>query len=172
MVRVAAGGRSVVPDGAGWLRDQMGPILAGAQVLMDEQELRDALNAAQASLERATGALRSGEDADELDLSAAAASMLRQRRKRDACFPPNLFGEYEWDMLLVLFSANQEMRQIDVFNGSGVPPTTGLRIMRRLEEMGLLAIRGGGSIYQKRLVRLTDAAVESMTQFLRGQGGS
>jgi uncharacterized membrane protein len=145
----------------------MGPLLAGAQVLMDEQELRDALKTAQAALERATEALLTKDDGDQLDLSAAAASMLRERRKRDACFPPNLFGEYEWDMMLVLFSAGQEMRQIDLFNQAGVPHTTGLRIMRRLEEADLVAIRGGGSIYQKRLVRLTAAAVERMTHLLR-----
>jgi uncharacterized membrane protein len=134
---------------------------------MDKQELREALDAAQAALQRASEELEKTDGADALDLRSAAASMLRQRRKRDACFPPNLFGEYEWDMLLVLFSAGDEMRQIDVMNQSGVPHTTGLRIMRRLGDAGLVAIRGGGSIYQKRLVRLTAAAVDRMTNLLR-----
>jgi uncharacterized membrane protein len=133
---------------------------------MDKQELRDALSAAQAALQRASEELEKTDEADDLDLRSAAASMLRQRRKRDACFPPNLFGEYEWDMLLVLFSAGEEMRQIDVFNQAGVPHTTGLRIMRRLGDAGLVAIRGGGSIYQKRLVQLTDVAVQRMRAFV------
>jgi uncharacterized membrane protein len=144
----------------------MGPLLAGAQVLMDEQELREALESAQAALERATEALSKTGDGDQLELSAAAASMLRHRRRRDACFPPNLFGEYEWDILLVLFASGEEMRQIDVFNRSGVPHTTGLRIMRRLEEARLVELRGGGSIYRKRLVRLTKDAGERMQRFL------
>jgi uncharacterized membrane protein len=144
----------------------MGPLLAGAQVLMDEQELREALKTAQAALERATEALSKTDGGDQLELSAAAASLLRQRRKRDACFPPNLFGEYEWDILLVLFASSEEMRQIDVFNRSGVPHTTGLRIMRRLEEARLVELRGGGSIYRKRLVRLTKNAGERMQRFL------
>ena len=137
-------------------------------MLMDELELREALKAAQAALERATEALRKRDEGGQLELSAAASWMLRQRRKRDACFPPNIFGEYEWDMLLVLFSAGEEMRQIDVLNQSAVPHTTGLRIMRRLEDAGLVAIRGGGSIYQKRLVRLTGAAIDRMTRLLQG----
>jgi uncharacterized membrane protein len=137
---------------------------------MDKQELRDALSEAQAALRRASEELERAGGTDAHSLSSSAATMLRQRRKRDACFPPNIFGEYEWDMLLVLFSAGEEMRQIDVFNQSGVPQTTGLRIIRRLEEAGLVAIRGGGNIYQKRLVRLSEEAVQRMAAFI-GSGG-
>ena len=133
---------------------------------MDKQELRDALNAAQAALQRASEELeREGQD-DALDLRSAAASMLRQRRKRDACFPPNIFGEYEWDMLLVLFTAGAEMRQIDLFGQAVVPNTTGLSILRRLEDAGLVKRREGDSTKQKRLVRLTEEAVQRMAAFV------
>jgi hypothetical protein len=38
--------------------------------------------------------------------------------------------------------------------------------MRRLEEARLVELRGGGSIYRKRLVRLTKDAGERMRRFL------
>ena len=91
--------------------------------------------------------------------------MFRERRWRDRWFPGGLFGEPAWDMLLVLFRGHDEqaeLRQIDLFNEVGVPHTTALRTIEKLEKAGLVERLVGGSIYRKRVVRLTADAIERM----------
>ena len=138
---------------------------------MNEDELREALKAAREALERANKAL-AAMSAGATDAGAEAATMLRQRRRRNAYFPPELFGEPGWDMLLVLFKARREQReprQIHVFNEAGVPHTTGIRMLEQLEAAGLVECERIGPVARRRVVRLTEEAVARMTAYLEQQ---
>ena len=48
----------------------------------------------------------------EMEALDHARSLLRQRRIRDAAFPPGLFGEPAWDALLTLYIARCEGRRL------------------------------------------------------------
>ncbi len=66
---------------------------------------------------------------------------IRARRERDAKFPPDLFGEPAWDLLLGLFLACLEQRRVTVTNAcnfAAVPPTTALRWLATLGQRGLV----------------------------------
>ncbi|WP_375397709.1 winged helix DNA-binding protein [uncultured Sphingomonas sp.] len=80
------------------------------------------------------------------DLSAppvAAADIrraIRARRLRDQQFPDGLFEDPAWDMLLDLYAAQLEGAQVSVSSlciAAAVPPTTALRWLGRMTEMGL-----------------------------------
>ena len=138
---------------------------------MNEAKLRKELTAAREALNRATNALEGGRAAGAAGLSSSAEAMFEERRRRDACFPAGLFAEPQWDMLLVLFKAyaeQRELRQLDIFNEAGVPHTTGLRMIEQLERSGLVERRPGDTFLRKRLVRLTKDAVTRMEQLVGG----
>ncbi len=68
---------------------------------------------------------------------------IAERRIRDRIFSDGtLFGEPQWEILLDLFVAYAEGRQISVTSAclaSGVPVTTALRHLAALEKAGLIA---------------------------------
>jgi DNA-binding MarR family transcriptional regulator len=102
-------------------------------------------------------------------LPLLASKAFQQRRRRDLAFPPGTFAEYEWDMLLVLCmkaASQPELRQIDLFNAAGVPHTTGLRMIERLEAAGIVVRRSGGSTLRKRLVALTADGFQRLARAL------
>ena len=75
---------------------------------------------------------------------AHARSILRLRRRRDGLFPEGMFGEAAWDMLLDLFVAKAEGRQVAVSSAciaSAVPPTTALRWLRTLIDGNMIQRR-------------------------------
>jgi DNA-binding MarR family transcriptional regulator len=60
------------------------------------------------------------------------------RIRRQTFFHSSLFGEPAWDILLALYIAQAESRRLkvsDIYNESGVPPTTTLRWLDRLYEL-------------------------------------
>jgi DNA-binding MarR family transcriptional regulator len=145
----------------------MGSVLEGAPLLMQEERLREAVRAAQEALDRASAALEEQGTSD--DLGAAAARHFRERRKRDEAFPPGLFVEPEWDMLLVLAKAHgegRELRQIEVLNAINVPHTTGFRVIQRLEEAGLVTRTALEQVRRSNVVRLTEEGVRRLTAAL------
>ena len=75
---------------------------------------------------------------------ALAQALIRFRRKREAVFGPGLFADPAWDMLLDLFVAREQGRNISVSSlciAAAVPPTTALRWIRHMDERGLLERR-------------------------------
>lgn len=147
----------------------MGAVLEGAPLLMKEEQLREALRAAQEALARATAALE--DDASSDDLGAVAARLFRERRKRDEAFPPGLLIEPEWDMLLVLAKAlgeGREMRQIEVLNAVNVPHTTGFRVIQRLEAAGLVRRTADKRVARSNTIRLTRDGVHRLRRALTG----
>jgi DNA-binding MarR family transcriptional regulator len=136
---------------------------------MREEQLREAVQAAQEALTRATAALAQEAPAD--DLGAVAARLFRERRTRDKAFPAGLFAEPEWDMLLVLAKAlgeGRELRQIEVLNAINVPHTTGFRVIQRLEAAGLISRAKADSVKRANLIRLSEDGVRRLRRALTG----
>lgn len=96
----------------------------------------------------------------ERDRLRLALSLYGLRRKRDAASGrKSLFGEPGWDILLDLFIA--ECRKIDiqvssVCLDSGVPSTTILRWIARLEREGLIYRKADSADARRRYVCLTE----------------
>jgi DNA-binding MarR family transcriptional regulator len=130
----------------------MGAVLEGSSLLMDEESLRDAVRTAQEALGRAVAALETTDTHD--DLASGAARLFRDRRKRDALFPPGLFVEAEWDVMLVL-AQRESVRQSDLFSAVKVAPTTGARVLERLALAGLIDRSTDERVARSNLVSLS-----------------
>lgn len=71
----------------------------------------------------------------------AIKGYLRARRNREAYFPEGLFADPAWDLLLDLYVAQTEGREVSVSSAciaAGVPATTGLRWLASLEKKALI----------------------------------
>ncbi len=103
---------------------------------------------------------------DHLALARKAYSL---RRKRASLFGnPDLFGEPAWDILLDLFIAQGEGKQVSVSSaciGSASPPTTGLRWLGVLADAGLIVRENDPADHRRVLVRLTPAGTAAMERF-------
>jgi hypothetical protein len=137
---------------------------------MREDELRRHVEAAKVSLERASQALDLGDTHAQVGVDAAR-EQLRFLRRRNAAFPAGLFGDYRWPMLLVLYVAHEEqreVRQIDAFRDAGVPHTTGKRIIDELVDLNLVEVRPGGSGQAKRFAQLSPGGQDQKKRFFSG----
>ena len=101
-------------------------------------------------------------DAEQASRELVHARMLyTMRRRRDAAFSGlDLLGEPGWDILLDLFIGELEGARIQVSSvclDAGVPSTTILRWLSRLEGEGLVYRAADNVDGRRRFVRLTDA---------------
>lgn len=65
---------------------------------------------------------------------------IRHRRQREQFFAADLFADPAWDMLLDLYAAHYEGRGVSVTSlciAAAVPPTTALRWIKALTDLGL-----------------------------------
>ncbi|MCY1671419.1 MarR family transcriptional regulator [Novosphingobium sp. SL115] len=103
-----------------------------------------------------------------------AVSLYALRRKRDAIADRRgLFGEPGWDILLDLFIADRRRTEIQVSSvclDAGVPSTTILRWIARLEAEGLIYRIADNADARRRYVRLTDEGRRMMASVLDGMG--
>jgi hypothetical protein len=79
------------------------------------------------------------------ELRAVAERLYAERRRRDEHFPPGLFGEPAWDLLLVLYIAHEDGRDLgldEAFAAARVEPPDGPALVERLEAAGLVQRRG------------------------------
>lgn len=77
-------------------------------------------------------------------VAALADSVRRMRMRRNELFGAPLFRDPAWDMLLELYVADECGRTVSVSSlcyASGVPPSTALRQVARLEQHGLIERR-------------------------------
>ena len=98
-----------------------------------------------------------------------ADRLYAERRRRDALFPPDLFGEPAWDLLLAMFVARekgQPMILCRAYKAAGVSDTTGRRLLDRLEEEGLITRRRAPRSRKMRIVELTESAVARLVDYL------
>jgi len=100
---------------------------------------------------------------------ARAERLYAERRRRDTLFPPGLFGEPAWDLLLALFIARDKGKSVILcaaYRKAGVSDTTGRRVLDRLEREGLINRRRAPRSRKTRLVELTQEGVERLTEYL------
>lgn len=98
-----------------------------------------------------------------------AHEIYSERRRRDRFFPPDLFGEPSWDILLDLFIAARQDRRVPTTSaciGSHVPPTTALRWLRILEQRGLIERENDRRDGRRTFVRLSSRGAAMMEDFL------
>lgn len=92
------------------------------------------------------------------------------RRRRDALAGiGGLFGEPGWDILLDVYVAQKSRRAIQVSSvclEAGVPSTTILRWLARLEGEGLVYRTSDNVDARRRFVRLTEAGEAMMNRIL------
>lgn len=97
--------------------------------------------------------------------SRFARRLIAERRQRERLLGSEFFGEPAWDMLLDLFAAHVEGKQISVSSlciASAVPPTTALRWISSLTQKGVLIRRRDPSDGRRMLIELAPDAFGKM----------
>ena len=78
---------------------------------------------------------------DPAALAMRFREIIRGRRTRDRCFPPDLFADAAWDILLDLTAARLEGRHISISSAAiaaSVPTATALRWLKQLVDDGMV----------------------------------
>ncbi len=138
-----------------------------------EQELRKALKGLRRilnAMELEESAGRSGR-ADP-DMLAFARRMINERYRRFQFFDGHLFSDPAWDIMLELFVAEIEGREVPVTNlcfTSNVPDTTVLRWIKTLCYENLV-VRHKDKVDKRRvLVQLSRPAADAMRRYIEEQ---
>jgi DNA-binding MarR family transcriptional regulator len=104
------------------------------------------------------------------DLVVLARQMLKSRHLMEQFFEADLFSDPARDILLDLFVATRESRQVSVSScclAARVPSTTGLRWIARLAAREWLDIRDDANDSRRRIVSLSAKGITSMTAYLQ-----
>lgn len=103
------------------------------------------------------------------ELIRLACKLYDARRGRDRMFEDKLFGEPGWDMLLALYclpSRGIALGVMSLGHAANIPPTTGLRWQKILEERGLIERGPHVSDNRQQLIRLTAKGDAMMSRYL------
>ena len=105
-----------------------------------------------------------------IDLVQLAEKLYKARRVRERFFPAGFFVEPTWDLLLDLYIAHHRGR-IVITSGAciaaGVPLTTGLRWIEKLDEAGIVRRSPSPRDHRLVLISLTGESLEKMHDLLR-----
>lgn len=107
---------------------------------------------------------------DDATLGALAAVAYEARRARARYLPVALFSEPAWDMLLELYAADFENREVPTTSlciASTAPSTTALRYIEVLERCGMIERRLSPRDNRVTLIRLTSAGRDGMRSYMR-----
>ncbi len=99
--------------------------------------------------------------------------IIRQRQLRARFFDGELFADPAWDMLLDLTAARVEHTRVSVTSlciASGVPPTTALRWIGQLTEMGMLERIEDDTDRRRAFIALTEKAADAMARYFAELG--
>lgn len=94
--------------------------------------------------------------------------IIRQRRLRARYFEPELFADPAWDILLDLTAARAEHRRVSVTSlciAAAVPPTTALRWITQMTEMGLLLREQDPEDRRRAFIVLADPVADAMARY-------
>lgn len=103
------------------------------------------------------------------ELASEAARLYAARRIRSNYFDELLFGEPAWDIMLDLFLAaveDRDLRSTSVCIASAVPLTTALRWIKVLQEHGLIERRDGVEDKRCSHLRLSEKGYSAMVKTL------
>lgn len=111
----------------------------------------------------------------DLALAVLAEQLYQERRRRSRHFPPHLFVEPAWDILLDLFVNGVRKRAISITSAciaGGIPATTGLRWLGLLEKEGLLVRETSGDDARVTWVRLSNHGMNAVRSYIAEGAGS
>lgn len=97
-------------------------------------------------------------------------AMIRARRLRDQFFPPDIFADPAWDILLDLMAARLEERDVAVSSlciAAAVPPTTALRWIGMMTESGMLVRAADPADRRRVFIRLSEDSARRLDACLR-----
>ena len=95
-------------------------------------------------------------------------ALLRARRLRANYFESELFADPAWDMLLEAYACHLDQQRISVSSlcyASGVPMTTGLRWLGKLEADGLIDREDDKFDSRRTWLRLTDVGLSALVRY-------
>ena len=104
-------------------------------------------------------------------LAQLALLLYRFRRFREGLFPGDLFADPAWDILLNLYIAETLDEPVSVTSASiaaAAPPSTGLRYVKRLEEVGIIARALDPEDRRRAFLRLTPLGTRQVERVLAG----
>lgn len=101
--------------------------------------------------------------------------IIRQRHLRARFFEGDLFADPAWDMLLDLTAARAEHKRVSVTSlciASGVPPTTALRWISQMTDVGLFCRAEDETDRRRAFITLSDKAAEAMAHYFAEVGSA
>ena len=100
--------------------------------------------------------------------AAKVRELIKLRRLRDQHFPPDLFADPAWDILLDLYAANLEGKSVSVSSlciAAAVPPTTALRWITSMTEHGALVRKQDPQDARRVFIGLSPDSEERLTAY-------
>jgi DNA-binding MarR family transcriptional regulator len=105
---------------------------------------------------------------DTTPTAAKVRALIKLRRLRDQHFPPDLFADPAWDILLDLYAANLEGKSVSVSSlciAAAVPPTTALRWITTMTEHGALVRKQDPQDARRVFIELSPDSEERLTAY-------
>lgn len=105
---------------------------------------------------------------DSAPTAAKVRELIKLRRLRDQHFPPDLFADPAWDILLDLYAANLEGKSVSVSSlciAAAVPPTTALRWITTMTEHGALVRKQDPQDARRVFIGLSPDSEERLTAY-------
>lgn len=99
--------------------------------------------------------------------------IIKMRRLRDRLLGADLFADPGWDILLDLFAAQEEGREVSVSSlciAAAVPPTTALRWIGNMTEAGYLVRRQDPHDARRVYIELSEAMSEKLKYYFESIG--
>lgn len=112
---------------------------------------------------------RAEEKSEQGELVQFAQRLQRARQERDAYIPAAILGEPGWSLLLDLFVAHHEGRMVNSSGacfGAGLPQTTGLRWLDKLDLAGLIVRHPHPRDTRFVMIELSPEGLQRMTAVL------
>ena len=109
------------------------------------------------------------ESSTDRPVSAAEVRQeIRTRRLRDRFFDSRLFADPAWDILLDLYAAHLEHREVSVSSlciAAATPPTTALRWIGSMTDAGILERRPDSHDKRRHLIALSASALHAIERY-------
>jgi hypothetical protein len=107
--------------------------------------------------------------ANDVAAKLSLREIIKMRRLRDRFFPPDLFADPAWDILLDLKAAAQEGQHVSVSSlsiAAAVPPTTALRWISAMTESGMLLRRQDPADARRVFIELSPETSAKMDDYI------